>query len=197
MRSAAASDSAGDGTPAKVIQNERRFEEWVLVSRAREGNLAAFEALYRQHVRRVYALCLRLSGNAALAEELTQEAFVRAWKKLAQFRGESAFSTWLHPLAVNVALAERRSRRSRETHTFLTEDVAAYERPASSGDPEGRLDIERAVARLPAGARAVFVLHDIEGYRHDEIAGMTGVTVGTSKAQLHRARRLLRERLAP
>ena len=109
------------------MQDERRSEEWALVSRAREGDLAAFEALYRQHVRRVYALCLRLSGDVGLAEELTQEAFVRAWKKLAQFRGESAFSTWLHPLAVNVALAERRSRRSHEAHTFLTDDVAAYE----------------------------------------------------------------------
>ncbi len=197
MRPAATSDSAGDVIPARLIQDERRSEEWALVSRAREGDLAAFEALYRQHVRRIYALCLRLSGNSALAEELTQEAFVRAWKKLAQFRGESAFSTWLHPLAVNVALAERRSRRTREAHTFLTDDVAAHERPASDADPEGSLDIERAVASLPAGARAVFVLHDVEGYRHDEIAGMTGVTVGTSKAQLHRARRLLRERLAP
>jgi DNA-directed RNA polymerase specialized sigma24 family protein len=115
MRSPATSGSAGGIIPARVMQDEQRSTEWALVSRAREGDLAAFEALYRQHVRRVYALCLRLSGNVALAEELTQEAFVRAWKKLAQFRGESAFSTWLHPLAVNVALAERRSRRSRET----------------------------------------------------------------------------------
>jgi RNA polymerase sigma-70 factor (ECF subfamily) len=197
MRSAATPDSADGGIPATSTQGDTRAEEWALVSRAREGDLAAFEVLYRQHLRRVYALCLRLSGEVALAEELTQEAFVRAWKKLAQFRGESAFSTWLYPLAVNVALAERRSRRSREAHTFLTDDVAAHERPASDADPEGRLDIERAVASLPAGARAVFVLHDIEGYRHDEIAGMTGVTVGTSKAQLHRARQLLKKRLAP
>jgi RNA polymerase sigma-70 factor, ECF subfamily len=188
--------SAADVTPAGVAQDEQRSQEWALVSRAQEGDLAAFEALYRQHVPRTYALCLRLSGNASLAEELTQEAFVRAWKKLAQFRGESAFSTWLHPLTVNVALAERRSRRSRETHTFLTDDATAYERPAASADPGERLDVERAVASLPAGARAVFVLHDVEGYRHDEIAEMTGVTVGTSKAQLHRARQLLRERLA-
>jgi RNA polymerase sigma-70 factor (ECF subfamily) len=178
------------------MQDEQRSAEWALVSRARQGDLAAFEALYRKHVRRVYALCLRLSGNAALAEELTQEAFVRAWTKLAQFRGESAFSTWLHPLAVNVALAERRSRRSREAHAFLGDDVAADDRAALATDPGERLDVERAVASLPAGARAVFVLHDIEGYRHDEIAEMTGVTVGTSKAQLHRARQLLKERLA-
>lgn len=183
--------------PARAMQDERRSKEWALVSRAQAGDLAAFEELYRQHVRRVYALCLRLSGDSALAEELTQEAFVRAWKKLVQFRGESAFSTWLHPLAVNVALAERRSRRSRDAHTFLTDDAAAFERPPAGDGLEGRLDIERALASLPAGARAVFVLHDVEGYRHDEIAGMTGVTVGTSKAQLHRARRLLRERLAP
>ena len=195
MRSAATAASAGGIIPTRVM-DEQRSEEWTLVSRAREGDLAAFEALYRKHVRRVYALCLRLSGNAALAEELTQEAFVRAWKKLAQFRGESAFSTWLHPLVVNVALAERRSRRSREAHTFLTDDIAVYDRAALAIDPGERLDVEQAVASLPAGARAVFVLHDVEGYRHDEIAEMTGVTVGTSKAQLHRARQLLRERLA-
>ena len=195
MRSAATDASAGGIIPMRVM-DEQRSEEWTLVSRAREGDLAAFEALYRKHVRRVYALCLRLSGNAALAEELTQEAFVRAWKKLAQFRGESAFSTWLHPLVVNVALAERRSRRSREAHTFLTDDIAVYDRAALAIDPGERLDVEQAVASLPAGARAVFVLHDVEGYRHDEIAEMTGVTVGTSKAQLHRARQLLRERLA-
>jgi len=195
MRSAATAASAGGIIPTRVM-DEQRSEEWTLASRAREGDLAAFEALYRKHVRRVYALCLRLSGNAALAEELTQEAFVRAWKKLAQFRGESAFSTWLHPLVVNVALAERRSRRSREAHTFLTDDIAVYDRAALAIDPGERLDVEQAVASLPAGARAVFVLHDVEGYRHDEIAEMTGVTVGTSKAQLHRARQLLRERLA-
>jgi len=195
MRSAATVASAGGIIPTRVM-DEQRSEEWTLASRAREGDLAAFEALYRKHVRRVYALCLRLSGNAALAEELTQEAFVRAWKKLAQFRGESAFSTWLHPLVVNVALAERRSRRSREAHTFLTDDIAVYDRAALAIDPGERLDVEQAVASLPAGARAVFVLHDVEGYRHDEIAEMTGVTVGTSKAQLHRARQLLRERLA-
>jgi RNA polymerase sigma-70 factor, ECF subfamily len=179
------------------MQDEQRSQEWALILRAQQGDLAAFEALYRQHVRRVYALCLRLGGNVALAEELTQEAFVRAWKKLDQFRGESAFSTWLYPLAVNVALAERRSRRSRDAHTFLTDDVGAHERPPASVDPGVRLDLERAVAGLPAGARAVFVLHDVEGYRHAEIAEITGVTVGTSKAQLHRARRLLKERLAP
>ena len=195
MRSAATAASAGGIIPTRVM-DEQRSEEWTLASRAREGDLAAFEALYRKHVRRVYALCLRLSGNAALAEELTQEAFVRAWKKLAQFRGESAFSTWLHPLVVNVALAERRSRRSREAHTFLTDDIAVYDRAALAIDPGERLDVEQAVASLPAGAGAVFVLHDVEGYRHDEIAEMTGVTVGTSKAQLHRARQLLRERLA-
>jgi RNA polymerase sigma-70 factor (ECF subfamily) len=197
MRSAATSASAGAIMQARAMQDEERAQEWALVSRARQGDLRAFEALYRRHVRRVYALCLRLSGNVALAEELTQEAFVRAWRKLDQFRGESAFSTWLHPLAVNVALAERRSRRSREAGEFLTDDAAAHAQPASAADPGERLDIERAVASLPAGARAVFVLHDVEGYRHEEIAGMTGVTVGTSKAQLHRARQLLKERLAP
>jgi RNA polymerase sigma-70 factor (ECF subfamily) len=197
IRSAATSGAASDIIHAKAMQDEQRSQEWALVSRAREGDLSAFEALYRRYVRRIYALCLRLSGDTSLAEDLTQEAFVRAWKKMAQFRGESAFSTWLHPLAVNVVLAERRSRRSRDAHTFLTDDVSSHERPTAGFGPEVRLDIERAVASLPAGARAVFVLHDIEGYRHEEIAEMTGVTIGTSKAQLHRARQLLKERLAP
>jgi RNA polymerase sigma-70 factor, ECF subfamily len=197
IRLAATSGVASGIMPTRAMLDERCTEEWSLISRAREGDRSAFEALYRQHVGRIYALCLRLGGEVARAEDLTQEVFVRAWQKLAQFRGESAFSTWLHPLAVNVALMERRSRRSRDAHAFLTDDVAAFERPTAGFDPAGGMDIERAVALLPPGARAVFVLHDVEGYRHEEIAEMTGVTVGTSKAQLHRARRILRERLTP
>ncbi len=159
----------------------------------------AFEELYRNNVRRVFALCFRLAGNPDLAEELTQDVFVRAWQKLGSFRGESALSTWLHPLAVNVALSERRSRRRRLARVMPTDDLTVFEdadnTPAPA--PESGLDLDKALALLPDGARAVFVLHDVEGYKHDEIAEMTGVAPGTSKAQLHRARRLLREALAP
>jgi len=173
--------------------------EWGLVERSQRGDREAFEELYRQNVRRVYALCCRLAGEPSRAEDLVQEVFVRAWRKLGSFRGESRFSTWLHPLAVNVALAGRRRWGRRERRETRTDDPAALERGGRAGGaaaPAEGIDLERAIAALPVRARGVFVLHDVEGYRHEEIAVMTGVTVGTSKAQLHRARRLLRERLA-
>jgi RNA polymerase sigma-70 factor (ECF subfamily) len=163
------------------------------VRRAQAGDLQAFEQLYKENVGRVYALCLRLSSDAALAEELTQDAFVRAWQKLSTFRGDSLFSTWLHPLAVNVALTERRARYRRTARVMATEDPAAFEKPERPTGPEIGMDLKRAIAELPPGARAVFVLHDVEGHKHEEIAEMTGIASGTSKAQLHRARRLLRE----
>ena len=173
-----------------------------LVRRAQAGDQGAFAALYRDHVGRVYALCLRLEGDAGRAEELVQDVFVRAWEKLDGFRGESAFGTWLHRLAVNVVLGDRRSawRRSRVVLAGGGDDEAALAMDAGAGatPPAGTaesIDLERAVAALPAGARTVFVLHDVEGYRHEEIAAMTGIAEGTSKAQLFRARRLLRERL--
>ena len=155
----------------------------------------AFEELYRENVGRVYALCLRLAGETTLAEELTQDVFVRAWRKLPSFRGDSALSTWLHPLAVNVALSERRSRRRRTARVLTTDDLAPFEKPGTPPGPELGFDLERALDQLPDGARAVFVLHDIEGYKHEEIAELTGVATGTSKAQLHRARKLMREAL--
>jgi len=164
-----------------------------LIHRAQQGDRAAFETLYHAHVGRVYALCLRLTADRALAEERTQDAFVRAWERLATFRGESAFSSWLYRLTVNEVLLGRRAERRREARIVTTDDPAALEQPrAATGTG---LDLERAVAALPAGAREVFVLHEVEGYRHEEIAQLTGVAVGTSKAQLFRARRLLREAL--
>ena len=169
-----------------------------LVRRAQEGDVTAFEQLYRANVRRVYALCYRFAGDAPLAEELAQDVFVRAWEKLGSFRGESAFSSWLYPIAVNVALSERRSRRRRLARITSTDDLTPFEKPPrviGEGGPEAGFDLEKALASLPDGARAVFVLHDVEGYRHEEIARLTGVATGTSKAQLHRARRLLREAL--
>ena len=166
-----------------------------LISAAQLGDEAAFRSLYELSVDRVYALCLRLAADPGLAEELTQDVFVRAWEKLRSFRGESAFSTWLHRLTVNVVLTEKRTRGRREKRIFPAGELEDLERPRSTPAPGTRLDLEQAIAALPAGARAVFVLHDIEGYQHEEIAEMSGLAAGTSKAQLFRARRLLREML--
>ena len=168
-----------------------------LVSAAQDGDELAFRSLYDQTVGRIHALCLRLVADPASAEELTQDVFVRAWERLGSFRGESAFSTWLHRLAVNVVLTERRARGRREKRIFPAGELQDLEtEPAvPSNSPGTRMDLEQAIAALPAGARAVFVLHDIEGYQHEEIASMSGLATGTSKAQLFRARRLLREML--
>jgi RNA polymerase sigma-70 factor (ECF subfamily) len=174
---------------------DRRAAEKRLVRDAQNGDLVAFERLYRDNERKVFALCLRMSSDGALAEELTQEVFVRAWRKLGSFRGDSAFSSWLYPLTVNVALSERRSRRRRDARIFATEDPASLERAPGTPRPEAGFDLQKAMAALPPGARAIFVLHDVEGRTHDEIAAMLNLATGTSKAQLFRARRLLREAL--
>ena len=166
-----------------------------LVARAQAGDQAAFRDLYRQHAGRVYALCLRLTGDARDAEERTQDVFVRLWDKLRSFRGESAFSSWLHRLTVNVVLNERRTTGRREQRVVTAEEPGALERNRGSTTEGLSIDLERAIAALPDGAREVFVLYDIEGYGHAEIAEMTGIAEGTSKAQLFRARRLLREKL--
>jgi RNA polymerase sigma-70 factor (ECF subfamily) len=166
-----------------------------LVARAQAGDQTAFRDLYRQHAGRVYALCLRLTGNASDADERAQDVFVRLWDKLGSFRGESAFSSWLHRLAVNVVLNERRTTGRRELRVMPAEDPGALEKPRGRSTEGLSIDLERAIAELPDGAREVFVLYDIEGYGHAEIASMTGIAEGTSKAQLFRARRLLREKL--
>jgi RNA polymerase sigma-70 factor, ECF subfamily len=180
---------------SSTSDDERRSRERQRVREAQAGDMAAYEELYRDNVGRIYGLCLRLAGNANLAEELTQDVFVRAWQKIGSFRGESAFSTWLYPLAVNVALSERRARSRRTSRVFTTDDITPFERAEQAPAPERGLDLERALEELPEGARAVFVLHDVEGFKHQEIANLTGIAAGTSKAQLHRARRLLREAL--
>jgi RNA polymerase sigma-70 factor (ECF subfamily) len=166
-----------------------------LVERAQAGDDAAFGLLYREHVGRVHALCLRLAGDPQAAGELTQDVFVRAWEALPSFRGESAFGSWLHRLAMNVFLGKRRASGRRERRVFSTEEPVLLERPAERPQPGLRMDLEQAIAGLPQGARTVFVLHDVEGYQHAEIARMTGIAEGTSKAQLFRARRLLRDAL--
>lgn len=166
-----------------------------LVERARLGERRAFETLYRENVGRVYALCLRMSGDADRAEELTQDVFVRAWSRLSSFRGDSQFSTWLHRIAVNAVLQKRRGDKRRELRVETRDAEQLAEAPAPRVTTMERMDLERAVAALPEGARAVFLLHDVQGYKHHEIADMMGLAVGTTKAQLHRARRLLREAL--
>jgi RNA polymerase sigma-70 factor (ECF subfamily) len=175
--------------------DERRTREKQRIGEARAGSVAAYEELYRDNLGRVFGLCLRMAGDASLAEELAQDVFVKAWQKLGSFRGESAFSTWLYPIAVNVALSERRARRRRTSRVMATDDLTAFDKPVRREGPEERMDLQKALEVLPDGARAVFVLHDVEGYKHHEIGAMIGVATGTSKAQLHRARRLLREAL--
>lgn len=166
-----------------------------LLERARAGDTTAFEGLYREHAGRVYALCLRMAGDAALAEELTQDVFVRVWQKLQLFRGDSAFGTWLHRLAVNVVLQRMRGEKRREKRLHVTDDLRPFDQGGGRETPGKRIDLERALSTLPPGARTVFLLHDVEGYKHEEIAGLLGSAVGTSKAQLHRARKLLRKAL--
>lgn len=165
------------------------------VALARGGDPDAFEALYRSHVGRVHALSLRLTGDARAAADLTQDTFVRAWEALDSFRGESAFGTWLFRLAVNVFLGDKRRAARRERRVIAVSDPGLHERPGAAGSAGATLDLEQAIAGLPERARMVFVLHDVEGYQHGEIAAMIGVAAGTSKAQLFRARRLLREAL--
>ena len=166
-----------------------------IVAAARNGDDLAFERLYRQHVGRIYALALRLSRNPSDADALTQDIFVRVWERLASFRGESAFGTWLHRLAINVILSDRRSAWRRGLRVTEMDDVIELEAAAPAPPAGMRLDLDDAIATLPPGARTVFVLHDVEGYEHAEIAELSGIAVGTSKAQLFRARRLLREAL--
>lgn len=171
-----------------------RDDEADLVRRAVNGDRRSFEALYRRHVRRVFGVIWRLVGGIeARAEELTQDAFVKAWQALPSFRADSAFSTWLHRLAVNTALMNLRARSGGMDREIDDSVLDSHADGASSGAL--RIDLERAVASLPPRARAVLVLYDVEGWTHDEIAAELGMAVGSSKAQLHRARGLLRERL--
>ena len=155
---------------------------------------ADFEALYRAHVGQVYGLCLRLTGQAALAEDCTQDCFIAAWRALPGFEGRSQFSTWLHRIAVNAVLTQRRRRRSDPLREAAELDAEALQRP-NGAEAADTLDVERALGRLPPGARDVLVLVGIYGHSHEESAAMLGIAVGTSKAQLHRARQLLATQL--
>jgi RNA polymerase sigma factor (sigma-70 family) len=174
-------------TPQRPVESEARD-----VTLAREGDRSAFERLYRVHVGRVYGLACRMAG-ASVADDLTQDVFVRAWEKLAGFRGDSQFGTWLYRLAVNLIVEDRRrvfARGRQQDDGYALENA-----PAEPADAAFAMDFEAAVSRLPPAAREVFVLHDVEGYKHREIARLVGITSGTSKGQLHRARMILRRYL--
>jgi RNA polymerase sigma-70 factor, ECF subfamily len=189
--SALVSDIVPAGTP--VVED--RASALACVRRAQAGDVDAFEILYRKHAGKVYALCLRLMGDRSAASELMQDVFIRAWRSLSTFRGDSAFSSWLHRLAVNTMLENVRSDSRRETRVLAMDDTSRLPGAARSSGIELKMDMDEAIASLPRGARLAFVLHDVEGYQHQEIARQLSVSVGTVKAQLHRARRLLRERL--
>src|SRR5476649_2337334 len=163
------------------------------VALAAGGDQSAFERLYRTHVDRIHSLTRRMLSSQE-ADEVTQDIFVRTWQKLGQFRGDSAFSTWLHRLAVNVVIERRRSfaiQRGRMSDDETALDLLTV--PPARADL--RIDFEHAIDQLPPGAREIFVLHDVEGYKHREIAVMLGIATGTSKRQLHRARMLMRQHL--
>jgi RNA polymerase sigma-70 factor (ECF subfamily) len=168
-------------------------DEKALIKKAQRSDARAFEALYKLHIDRVYGICLRMTGNVSEAEDCAQEAFIQAWNKMDKFRGDSAFSTWLHRIAVNSVLGRiRKAKREQDRLTAVSDTAAVTFVTGESGELK---DLSEAVDRLPEGARNVFVLHGIYGYSHDETGAMLGIATGTSKAQLHRARRLLAQQL--
>jgi RNA polymerase sigma-70 factor (ECF subfamily) len=181
---------------SELERARRAADERALVESARRGSTAAFEALYRNHVAKVFGLCLRMTANRATAEDCTQDAFIQAWRSLPSFESRSAFGTWLHRIAVNAVLAQARRRSERLGDESSADEAAARLPDPDSGDDAGVLDLERAIATLPAGARQVLVLVGIYGHSHEEAAEMLGVAVGTCKSQLHRARQMLTGRLA-
>lgn len=165
-----------------------------LIEGARTGDTGCFETLYRRNIGHIYGLCIRMTANEATASDCAQAAFIQAWQKLDSFQGRSAFSTWLHRIAVNEVLSLRRKEQRQRQHLEVIANDMEQDEPRSSGSSEN-MDLNAAIDTLPEGARHVFVLHMIHGYQHDEIAESLGVAVGTCKAQLHRAKRLLRARL--
>jgi RNA polymerase sigma-70 factor, ECF subfamily len=174
--------------------------ETQLIARAQKGDEEAFAALFEAHKRRVYSLCLRMLGNPTEAEDLTQEAFLQLFRKIATFRGESAFSTWLHRLAVNVVLMHLRKKGLNQISLDETENSQGEPIKRDYGDDDQRLvgsvdriGLNRAISELPPGYRTVFILHDVEGYEHNEIAEIMNCSIGNSKSQLHKARLKLRE----
>jgi len=194
MKTSAVLSDSVDSLPSTIGEDKTATLD--LIRRARSGDVGAFEVLYREHSGRIYALCIRLNaGDRDEATELMQDVFIKAWRRLETFRGDSAFSSWLHRMTVNTMLENTRTERRRTARVLPMEDTSRLPGAARSSGVDLKMEMEEAVASLPKGARLAFVLHDIEGYQHQEIAEELSVSVGTVKAQLHRARRLLRDRL--
>ena len=166
-----------------------------VVERAKSGDVAAFEELYHENIGRIYALCLRMTRNKTQAEDLAQEAFIRAWQKLNSFRGDSAFSTWLHRLTVNLVLTALKTHNRKTERVFTTDDLTPFEREGTNPKPGLGMDLEKAIASLPDQARKIFILYQVEGYKHEEIGQMLDIDPGTSKSQLYHARRAVRREL--
>ena len=185
---------ASDYSPQMVpLKRPELTDEAEWIAQAQQSNSKAFESLYRMHIDRVYGLCLRMTGNVSEAEDCAQEAFIQAWSKLDRFRGDSAFGTWLHRIAVNVVLGRiRKSKREQDRIQLVAEQTPSPVTVADTGDLQ---DLTEAIDRLPTGARHVFVLQAVYGYSHEETGDMLNIAPGTSKAQLHRARRLLAQQL--
>ncbi|MCA1641120.1 MAG: RNA polymerase sigma factor [Acidobacteria bacterium] len=191
-----AETSALEGTTEAGAPDQKAPNDKELAQKAGAGDADAFEHLYRRHFRRVYALCLRMLGDPTLAEDLTQETFVNLFNKIGSFRGESAFTTWLHRMTVNQVLMFFRKASTRQELT-TDEGETPVQIVRGTEDPNAmpvvdRIALQRAIRQLPPGYRTVFVLHDVEGYDHDEIARILEVSEGTSKSQLHKARLKLR-----
>ena len=182
--------------PAGLVE-PRKESDYELAQKSAAGDAASFEVLYTRHHRRVYSLCLRMMQNVAEAEDLTQEVFVQLFRKIGMFRGESAFTTWLHRLTVNQVLMHFRRKKNARAEQTADDGEPPVQIVAGTENPDkmpvvDRIALDRAIARLPEGYRTVFVLHDVEGYEHEEIARTLGIAVGTSKSQLHKARMKLR-----
>ena len=193
MRALLMASALPAGHEAVPVTAESTTKEHAWIRKAQTADPAAFEALYRMHVDKVYGICLRMTGNVAEAEDCTQDTFIQVWGKLNDFRGESTFGTWLHRVAVNTVLGGMRKSRREQDRIRAVSDVPST--PGTIGDSGGLRDLEQAIDQLPSGARNVFVLHAVYGYSHDETGDMLGIAAGTSKAQLHRARRLLVQQL--
>lgn len=177
------------------VQTNGFADEAAWIQKAKRSDSNAFESLYRLHIDKVYGLCLRMTGNVSEAEDCAQEAFIQAWKKLQLFRGDSAFSTWLHRIAVNAVLGRMRKDKRERDRIMAVAELESSATQAITGDTGMLRDLSEAIDRLPQGARHVFVLHAVYGYSHDEAGEMLGIASGTSKAQLHRAKRLLAQQL--
>lgn len=181
-------------TQGNVVAAQHKFasqSEWDLIKAVQGGDKQAYNRLYQQYIGQVYGLCFRLTGEKMLAEDATQEVFIQLWRKIGNFKGDSKFSTWLHTVTSNITISYIRKQKGWLQKMFNIEDSVAMN--AEAEESSSNVDIESYVARLPERARIVFVLHAIEGYRHEEIATMTDMAVGSSKAQFHRAKQLLKE----